>query len=366
MMVIVYEDKQFTNKRGKVVNGFYMDGILKTNIDQFLIKAVKKEFDGISCITGGEGNAKTTLACCLAYYCDPSFPMDCARVVFNSRQILYAIDNAGKGEAIVIDEAIISMGSQDAATDIQKILIKKFVTIRKKNLYIFIIIPSIFMLRKYFAIFRTRFLINCYTPDGVTRGFFGLYNKKAKRQLYIRGLKEMDMSVVRPSYKGRFTDTFGYFFDIDTYEKKKDDAIRNLSDNPEKIYMVELKKKFDDQIEKMNEYKRNIKMEFLDKVRAEKTGFKTKIEEIKKRNEERLAEITYTLNLSKSLKKTGDLNELIDFRDKILYLTYRDRNVIEVTELLRREKILDTVPQALMAYIQRGKSLIDLEDQLKT
>jgi len=172
-------------------------------------------------------SGKSTIAAQIAFICDPSINID--RVVFTPDQLLVQIDASPPKTAIIFDEAVMGMLAQDAATAIQSVLIKKFVTIRKKRLFIFIVLPSIFLLRKYFAIFRTRCLIHTYTPDGITRGFFKFYSYNTKRKLYIRGMKEFDQGAQREDFAGRFVDTEGFFFDAEEYDKKKEAAIRSLT-----------------------------------------------------------------------------------------------------------------------------------------
>jgi len=357
----VFPEKTFVKKTGRIVQGFYMDGILKDNIDKYYIRAVKNDYDGISIISGMEGTGKTSLACSLAFYCDPTFPMDASRIVFNARQIHQAIDKADPGQSIVIDEAILSMGSQDAASDIQKVLIKKFTTIRKKNLFIFIIIPSFFMLRKYFAIFRTRFLIHCYTPDGVKRGYWKLYNRKTKRQLYIRGMKEMDMGVVRADWYGNFTDTYGFFFDKVLYEKKKDEAIASIDVDPEIQLKADYKAKFDKAVATLKEYQLNLRLKYHSMFKQEKDKFKDNVKKLRLNNVQDLNGLKSDLAKIRSGKRDGELIELIDFRDKMLWHLYHDQMPIEIVEDLREKKLLKLLPQACVKYLERGKSLMDFE-----
>jgi hypothetical protein len=242
-MVKVQTETKFIKHTGREFDGFYVEKTLKSNVDNYLIAAVKNKFDGVVVVSGIEGAGKSTMAFTLAKYVDPTFPGEPLndgsnkrtpdRIVFTGKQVMEAIDKAKPGQALVIDEAVLSMSASDYASDIQKLLIKKFVLIRKKRLFIFIVIPSVFMLRKYFAIFRTRALIHCTVNEGIHRGYFKFYSYDTKRKLYLRGMKEYDQSCVRADFRGDFTDTCGFFFNEEEYECKKDEAIEALTNEPD-------------------------------------------------------------------------------------------------------------------------------------
>ena len=241
---IVRKHEVFINNKGKKRWGFYLNEYLKHNLDNYLIKGVAKKWDGVVAITGMEGSAKSTNAFTIARYCDPTFPgqllndgtnrRTCDRIVFSTKDFMEQIDKATPGQAIVFDEAVMGFLAQDSATDLQKALVKKMVTIRKKRLFIFIVIPSIFLLRMYMAVFRTRALIHFYTPDGLSRGHFKFYSYDTKRKLFVKGKKEFDQSVQKADFVGSATDTEGYFIDVKEYDKKKDEAIKSLTEEPEK------------------------------------------------------------------------------------------------------------------------------------
>ncbi len=242
---VVHPDTEYVYPSGWKRKGFYMDKTLKTNLDNYLIPAVAAKWDGVGLVTGMEGASKSTNAMTLAKYLDPTFPGEliepgkntrrsCDRIVFTHKQFMEAIDASKPRQAIVFDEAVMGFLASDASTEIQRALIKKMVTIRKKQLYILIVLPSIFLLRMYMAIFRTRFMIHYYTPDGISRGYFKFYSYESKRRLYVKGKKNFDQDADRFDFGGRATDTSGLFFNIADYEAKKDDAIRAITEEPEK------------------------------------------------------------------------------------------------------------------------------------
>jgi hypothetical protein len=206
---------------------YYLDGYLKENLDH-LSKAVSKGWDGVVLIDGVEGSAKSTLGSACAYYLDNSFSLD--RVVFSQEQFMKAVDSSKPGSAIVWDEFIMGGLSTEAMSRSQNVLIKKMTTIRKKNLYIFLIVPWFFMVRAYFAVGRSRALIHTYSPDGISRGYFQFYSYKTKKSLYLNGRKRFNYNVVKPDFNGRFTNTFGMFWDAEEYDKKKEEAILKITD----------------------------------------------------------------------------------------------------------------------------------------
>lgn len=189
-------------------------------------------------------SGKSTAVMSIAKYVDPTFPgmplndgttrRTCERIVFSAEDLMKQIDKSKPGQAIVFDEAVMGFMAADASSEIQKILVKKMVTIRKKRLYIFIVIPSLFLLRKYMAVFRTRALIHFYSPDGLARGCFKFYSYDTKRALYFKGYKEFNQGAVREDFKGTATNTEGFFFDIYEYEAKKDKAILSLTSKKSK------------------------------------------------------------------------------------------------------------------------------------
>ena len=235
----VLPDMYFTSTNNTVRRGYFMDTVLKSNLDNYFIKGVMKKWDAVMLITGMEGSGKSTAAMGIAKYCDPTFPGEplndgttrrtCDRIVFTQKEFEDAVHKAKPGQAIVWDEMVLGGLAQDAATEAQKALIKLMTTIRKKRLFLFFIIPSIFMLRMYFAVQRARALIHFFSPDGVSRGQFKFFSYDSKTVLYARGKKEFNMGAANSDYIGQSTDLTGLFFDDNEYQKKKDDAIKKIS-----------------------------------------------------------------------------------------------------------------------------------------
>lgn len=223
-----YESKALKISHVKVKDKeYYMDGYLKSNLKD-LQQAVKYKWDGVVLIDGMEGSGKTKFAKSLAYFVSNG-ALTIFDIFFTPEQFEEWVDKAQPEQAGLWDEFVLAGMSEEALTKMQIAIIKKMTLIRKKRLYIFMLIPYIFMLRSYFAVARTRCLIHVSSPDGIRRGFFAFYNYKEKRHLYFKNKKTWGYEGVAPSFRGRFTDYYGLFVDETEYEKKKDDAITNLN-----------------------------------------------------------------------------------------------------------------------------------------
>lgn len=220
---------------------FYINQYLKENLD-FVKKAVKKKWDDVFLIDGREGVAKSTLAKMCGYYLsEGNFSVN--DIVFTSEQFMEAVDKAKPNTAIVFDEMVMAGMSADALSGMQKALIKKFTLIRKKQLHIILVIPYVFMLQKYFSIARTSFLLHCYSPDGMKRGYFKFYNQTEKNYLYMLGVKFWNYNTkCNYSFHGMFTDYTGMFIDEKAYEAKKDAATKEISGKSDTKLLIPTKK----------------------------------------------------------------------------------------------------------------------------
>ena len=204
------------------------------------IKGVMKSFDFVYAFTGMEGSAKTSLVvlsmCYIAYVTRRTF--DETDICFSLEQFDKKLESARIGEMISLDEFVLMGSSDDTMSKLQKLLRKKFTLIRKRRLFIFLVMPSIHMMNKYFAIDRIRGLVNCRVHD-FQRGFADFYGKNKKDFLAVVGRRNF-------SYTGFQKDgTFNFInvqdvnivkepvIDWSKYEARKDEAIKSLNDDKE-------------------------------------------------------------------------------------------------------------------------------------
>ena len=212
----------------------------------FLRECNAKNFDAWMIIDGGEGLGKSLgLAIPIACALDNSFNID--RLVFTQDQFNEAVDNAKPEQAIVWDEFILGGLSTEAMTNQQSMLLKKSVTMRKKRLYIILVVSRFKLIREYFAVDRSRYLIRATTPDGISRGYFELYGYKSKKQRYQLEKNKFQKFTIKmgtPDFNGRFIQPPpNYFINEESYDEKKEKAIIQISEGKEDLKSRKYKEK---------------------------------------------------------------------------------------------------------------------------
>lgn len=215
-------------KTKKEISYFIEPWIKRKFDDKILPDLRKKDKDCIIAIDGKEGSGKSTLGLQWCKYIDPTFNL--SKVVFTPDEFREAIYKAKMGEAIMFDEAFTGFSSRAALSGVNRTLISLMMQIRQKNLFIAIVLPTIFLLDKYISIFRTKVLVHVYENKG-RRGFFRVYSSKKKRNLILHKDAKMYSYGVRSRKKGRFYGVFA-LSDEKEYRKKKIDALMKAEHNP--------------------------------------------------------------------------------------------------------------------------------------
>lgn len=203
---------------------FHMDGYLKSNLDYSIKEVKRRNFDKFVLVFGREGYGKTTMALQMALYCDPTF--DLSRVCFTPEQFLDAVECAEKFQAVVFDETMWGLSSRAVMTRMNRYLIKIISEMRSKNLFVFMCIPSIFIMDWYVAQHRSTAGIYVYK-----RGEYASYDYPTKKKLYMEGKRNHSYHVP-PNFRGRFTKHFPV--SQEEYEKKKQEAISGWADEKKK------------------------------------------------------------------------------------------------------------------------------------
>ena len=211
---------------------YFMEPWIKKKFDEKIIPDIqKKDKDCVIAIDGKEGSGKSTLALQLCKYVDPTFNL--SRVVFTPEEFRDVVYKAKHNQAIMFDEAFTGFSSRSALSGVNRTLISLMMQIRQMNLFIVIVLPTVFLLDKYISLFRTRVLIHVYESKG-RRGFFKVYSSKKKKQLILHKDAKMYAYGIHTNKKGRFYGVFAIGDDTDEkkYRKKKEDALKRAESNP--------------------------------------------------------------------------------------------------------------------------------------
>jgi len=201
-----------------------------SNIFNQLRKGYKKVTEGdqdrIYVVTGREGLGKSTLAMQLAYVVDPNFNLD--NVVFTAKQFEDRLRGVKKHTAIIHDESFSGLSSKGAISRENKRLVRLLMMCRQRNLFIFIVLPSFFLLEKYVGIFRSTALFNVLASrKNFKLRYYKVYNYKQKRELYIKGKNLMDYSRPKIPKSYRFYKKLPPTIDEKTYRLKKLETFRD-------------------------------------------------------------------------------------------------------------------------------------------
>lgn len=206
---------------------YYMDGYLKSNLDVAL-KVNKDDWDFLWIVDGKERSGKSVFAQQLGGYVYPLFSIDC--ITFTPEQFEKRIKECEPNSVVIYDEAFGGLNSRGSMSKVNRSIVKMLTEIGFKNLFIIIVLPSLFILERYVTLFRARALFHIYTSDDLSRGFFSAYNDESTKRLYLLGKKLMDYKFVKPDFRGRFTNR--WMVDKAVYNRKKAMAqeVKNVVD----------------------------------------------------------------------------------------------------------------------------------------
>lgn len=226
-----------TDPNTKEESSFYLDGKLKTQLDKIRKRIQKKDSDYVLIIDGEEGSGKSVFAMQICKYVDPTFNTN--RVYFNGNSFHEGVIASDKCKAHQFDEAFIGLSSRTALSEINHLLNSLIMQMRQKNLFVCIVLPSIFILDKYPAMFRSKALIHIYFRNG-KRGNFVVFNRRKKNQLILKGKKEFSYMYVKSGFRGRFTDKY-----VIPEQEYRDKKLQALQEKPKHTKQDEFKARSD-------------------------------------------------------------------------------------------------------------------------
>jgi len=205
---------------------FYVEPRLQHYLDTKVKEDLsKKDKDYVILIDGYEGSGKSTFAQQIGKYVDPSLSLD--RICMTADEFKEAIANAKKNQCVIYDEAVTGMTAGDSISRVGKLLKSMMMQMRQQNLFVIIIMPTIFEFSKYAVLSRAKSFFHIFESKG-RRGYFVAFNKKDMKKTYLLGKKTYSY-YVKSKFKGRF---YGkYTVDEQDYRKKKLEALSSIDMN---------------------------------------------------------------------------------------------------------------------------------------
>ncbi len=165
----------------------YMDGGLYKQLEYNVRPAVQKEdFDFVMIVDGEEGSGKSVLAFQIGKVLDPNLTIE--NICFTADDFINAVTKAKKNQCIIFDEGFTGLSSRASLSEINNLVISMMMEMRQKNLFVIIVMPSVFMLDKYAVFHRAKGLFHVYMSRG-RRGYWRFFNRKAMKYLYLLGKK---------------------------------------------------------------------------------------------------------------------------------------------------------------------------------
>lgn len=215
---------------------YHIDDKLKVKWDKIKDGKLKKEDDDrVFIVDGRERSGKSVFAFQQACYIDPSLVGDLSRVCFTPEEFLHAIRNTksedGSTKCIMFDEAFRGLASRATMSKVNKQINQALMEVGQKNLVLWIILPSFFMLDIYPAMLRSNALFHIKKDKKGNSRSFHVYSSKKKNQLYQLGVRKGWSYNVRTKFKGRFSKKMPGGMEFDkAYRKKKEDSINETGD----------------------------------------------------------------------------------------------------------------------------------------
>lgn len=208
--------------------------------------------DAVLLIEGEEGQGKTTFSVALGYYIAEKTGriFNHTRVFADLEKMMEFIKNTEE-EIVVWDEPALQALSGDVHSRIVRNLMRLLMMARKKRHFMIINLAYFNKFNDYIVWQRPLGMIHVYSRDEIQAGRFCYIKKKNLEQLWqdwrrfrkrnykkwsSRRIRGNFPDILNPDYKNNVLSDF----DIDSYEKKKDEAIQKIG-SIEKLKYVEKK-----------------------------------------------------------------------------------------------------------------------------
>lgn len=211
-MRVQYADKEITVDKFLHDNLTDMRESLNTDRDIFVI------------VDGRERIGKSVLAQMIGWIASQG-KLKLQNICLTAEEFADRVSNCEQKETIIFDECYLGMSSTDALRKYNRLIKQLVVTCGQKNLFVILVLPSVFDISKYMALHRTDALIHAFEHKR-QRGFFAFYDHKKLKYIYIRGKKFYSYTNTKPNFVGRFPNF--YAVDEQEYRDKKYNALKML------------------------------------------------------------------------------------------------------------------------------------------
>ncbi len=199
---------------------FSMDGWFYENLKDVMAIVEKKAQSFILANDGKTGLGKTTKSIQQAVVLSRG-----NKKRFNLNHILYdpypsfeLVNNSKKGDVWIFDESIL-FNSRSAMSRYNKSLLMLLSTIRSKQIYVILNIPSIFDLDRAIVLDKLNLLVHLYGDHFGDRGKFMVFDEGRIKQLYLYGKKTYSYKYAKANFYSKFSSKF--LIDVKEYDKKK-------------------------------------------------------------------------------------------------------------------------------------------------
>lgn len=163
-------------KFDKTPGSMYIDGGLFKKLT-LVKKLIRKDWDAVYVVDGEVGAGKSVFTQQICYFVsDGDFTLD--EVTFKPKEFRDQVLKSPKYNGIMFDEAFRGMSSRGTLTGINKMLMSLMQEIRQRNLFIFIVLPSIWDLDSHIKLNRCRGLFHIHTDENKDRGYWKFYSNR--------------------------------------------------------------------------------------------------------------------------------------------------------------------------------------------
>lgn len=172
-------------------------------------------------------SGKSVFAMQIAKVLDPNFSVD--NIAFTPTEFVKKIVNSKKHQCIVFDEAFTGLSSRSSLSEVNQLMVSLMMEMRQRNLFVIIVLPTIFLLERYVVLHRSKCLFHVYINKKGERGNWIFFNRNRMKLIYISGKKFYSYSAAKAQIWGEFKDI--YTVDERTYRENKWRALQGKDRN---------------------------------------------------------------------------------------------------------------------------------------